>query len=115
VKSIPYDRIPLLAGYHFHPAAYLTIGHNFMFFVSKHSIYFTLYNFFGLALSWFLALQSQNQIRSTVKSTVELQNCSNHVLKTGIDKAEDARSSSALSIPRKLGKTVEIEINETVR
>jgi len=70
-----------------------------MFFVSEHSVYFILYNFFGLALSWFLALQSQNQIRSTVKSTVELQNCSNHVLKTGIDTAEDARSSSALSIP----------------
>jgi hypothetical protein len=40
-------------------------------------------------------------------STVELQNCSNHVLKTGIDTAEDTRSSSALSIPRKGGKTVE--------
>jgi hypothetical protein len=79
-----------------------------MFFVSQHSIYFTLYNFFGLALSWFLALQSQNQIWSTEKSTVELQNCSNHVSKTGIDTA-GIRSSSALSIPRKGEKTVEIQ------
>jgi len=76
-----------------------------MFFVSQHSIYFTLYNFFGLALSWFLALQSQNQIWSTEKSTLELQNSSNHilVLKTGIDTA-GKRSASALSIPRKREK-----------
>jgi hypothetical protein len=72
-----------------------------MLFVSQYSVYFTLYNFFGLALSCFLALQSHNQIWSTVKSTVELQNCSNHVLKTGIATVEDTRYSSALSIPRK--------------
>jgi hypothetical protein len=28
VKNIPNDRIPLLAGWHFYPAAYLDIGHN---------------------------------------------------------------------------------------
>jgi hypothetical protein len=54
---------------------------------------------------------------NAVKSTVELQSCSNnHVLKTGIRTDEDTRSSSALSIPRKGGKkTIEIQINEIVR
>lgn len=37
------------------------------------------------------------------------------ILKTGIATAEDTRSSSALSIPRMGGKTVEIQINETVK
>jgi hypothetical protein len=81
-----------------------------MFFASQHPIYCILHNFFGLALSWFLALQSQNQIWSTVKSTVELQNCSNHVLKTGIATAEDTRSSSALSIPRKGEKQIKYRL-----
>lgn len=115
VKSIPNDQIPLFPGYRVHPAAYLTIGHNLMLFVSQHPIYFIIYNFFGLALSWLFASRLQNQIWSTVKSTVELQNYSNHILKTGIDTAEETRSSSAVSIPRKGGKTVEIQNNEIVR